>query len=290
KKNFHLKFNFEKFSCEFFYKKCPLLITLVKIMKSRATGILASVYIVLYISIATFFLSHNYILFPCRFTDYKSRIMTRIPLKNNMSQDLSIQYHNRNKTDNTVYFNCHGQQADDIEKILRRKFLDSNVYFLFHRGHESGQIIRNKKVIAADIEAVADYIMTKTPKTSTITVSGHSLGTWSAVRCAQYIFKKGRECKIKLLDPFTSIKYQVSCLFPLVDLLFIYDYCNFDGMKALKDHLWVYRAEIENVLHEKEAKRMADFLKENGIRTRVITGTFHTNSIFVHDDFFALEN
>lgn len=258
-------------------------------MKVSILGhVVSAILILLLIVLTQVHIWMNFFIFYAHFQDYESLDVQRHTLLNKMGEETFVYVKNWGLNDNAIYFNCLGQHRADLAKIYNTKLQDSNFMFLLHRGHENNQFFRNKKLILSDIEAVADFIMNKTDKNATITVTGHSLGCWSALRCAEFIFSKNRECKIKIVDPFFSIYSHLSYSIPMVQFLLTDDFSNERGFRKYPKKILVFFAGFETVLPAEETKKIKKLVKDLKIKNCTLYYRAHTDTMFTHDDFFSL--
>lgn len=249
--------------------------------------VFAGIYILVFAVIVHIYLFQNHFIFIVTFQGYnETNGIKKHTFKNNMGKYTNIYVKEKGFDDNAIYFNCMGQNKRDFRFIYETKFLNHNFIFLLHRGHEKDQFIRNKKLINSDIQVAGDFLMQKTAKGSKITISGHSLGCYSAIRCAEYVNSKGRECILKIVDPFFSIKTHLeSSLFFAAPLL-CYSWSNENGLEKLGSLTTVYLAEFENNLPKKEAQRVREFLIKNNIKIVELKGKNHMETMFIQRDIF----
>lgn len=249
------------------------------------------VLLIVYTFLTHFFVFQNHLVFPAVFNGFENEYgFQKSKIKNKFGKETNIYKLDRNLENNAVYFNCHGQHKDDYENFTTQKFLTYNFYAYLHRGHSESQIFRSKKQIDADIEAVGDYMIENTNSNSEILCAGHSLGTYSALKCASYILSKNRKCQVIVVDPFYTINDQVCRISWFLSNFFINEWSNVPGFEKCAQNAKVILAMQENVFFPEHAKKVLDLLERLKIPKRRIHGTDHRTSMFNNADLFDPAN
>lgn len=247
---------------------------------------LACIYIPIHILILTLFTFQNFLIFKISDpSDIGIEDIKRYTIKNKLNRKLTLYVKERNAKKDVVFFHGLGPTKKFMKEIVNNKYKNENVIFAMNRGIEKDQIIINRKLFDADLQAILDdYLLNRYKKRNNIiNIDGHSFGTFLALRFASFCRQKKIKFEMNLFDPFISTSLIIWENFKLLSLLLVYE-C--DSQKCFlknKDSIQVYLSEFDNILPASEIKRLREFLKKNNIKFKIVDGVNHM-SILLHPE------